>query len=278
MKPTLDFPIGAAIEACIRSKKEANRRPVYINELNRMLRSFTLGVEELPVSMVSQQDVENWLATKPWAPATRRSAMTRLSAFFSFAVRRGWIGFNPVTRLDPVIVEPKPPRIFTPDEAENYLTAVWQTAPVLLPCTVLGLYAGLRTAEIQKISWADIDLDRGFIRVDACVSKVRQRRIVPLEPKAVGLLAPLVGRRLNVPRWSQRMPRMRVALRMGWMQPSNILRATAASYLLALHQDCGKVARMLGHSPDVLLRFYADLVTPEDCAAFWNIRPTIEPP
>ena len=55
--------------------------------------------------------------------------------------------------------------------------------------------------------------------------------------------------------------------------PQDCLRHTAASYMLALRKDSGLVADRLGNSPGILLRHYRELVKPEDCLAFWSIRP-----
>jgi hypothetical protein len=53
--------------------------------------------------------------------------------------------------------------------------------------------------------------------------------------------------------------------------PHGRRRHTAASYLLALHKDAGKVANMLGNSPQILLSHYHDPVTEVDCKTFWGI-------
>ncbi len=45
----------------------------------------------------------------------------------------------------------------------------------------------------------------------------------------------------------------------------------------ALHQDAGKVVLMLGNSPAILLKHYRELVTPEECEAFWAILPKRTP-
>jgi hypothetical protein len=55
--------------------------------------------------------------------------------------------------------------------------------------------------------------------------------------------------------------------------PQDLFRHTAASYLLALHGDAGKVATMLGNSSSVLLRHYHEPVNKADCDRFWSITP-----
>lgn len=67
--------------------------------------------------------------------------------------------------------------IFTPEHIASLLTEADKT---LRPFLALGAFAGLRTAELQRLDWNEIDLDRGFITVDASKAKTRQRRLVPI--------------------------------------------------------------------------------------------------
>ena len=55
--------------------------------------------------------------------------------------------------------------------------------------------------------------------------------------------------------------------------PQDLLRHTAASYLLALHGDAGKVATMLGNSSSVLLTHYHEPVMPGIARFFGQAQP-----
>src|SRR4030095_13459315 len=67
---------------------------------------------------------------------------------------------------------------------ENDLEPGWNrryaTNQGMLPFLVLGAFAGLRTAEIQRQLWSDINLERGFIRVTAAKGNTAQKRLVPI--------------------------------------------------------------------------------------------------
>lgn len=122
--------------------------------------------------------------------------------------------------------------------------------------------------------WSCVDLNAGRLRIDAAASKTRHRRIPTLHRKAVALLIEAHQKcaRLPVSRITQRryLDRAKGLLRLNeW--PQDCMRHTAASFLLALHKDAGKVAFSLGNSASVLMRRYYNLVTDEDAEKFWTI-------
>lgn len=257
------------IEECISSKRAANLRPYYVKELNRVLRKFSSATGKA-ISELTVQDVEAWLGTFK-TPGGRNTAISRLCALFTFAFRRGYIEINPMHRIDRARRDLPVPRILTPDEALGLMAATQARCPEMLGYVSLGLYAGIRPNELTRLDWSSVDVARGLVRIDAAASKVRRRRFVHLEPLALHWVKQCARLGPVAPKQIQRR-RKRLCRKIGWPAwPHDILRHTAASYLLALHRDAGKVALMLGNSPGILLTHYHELVSPEDCARFWQI-------
>lgn len=266
--------ISRVIEDCLAAKVSANRRPSYVRSLKLYLQAFAKGRESKPIAEFDLKLLEDWFSHRKETPSSRRSNIGRLSSLFNYAWRRNFIKENPCRRLERIRIDAKPPRILTPLEARTILVYMsrhgrrrWR-----LPQVILGLFAGVRPVELTRLYWKDIDLVKGLVRIDASASKVRQRRIVPLSANALEWLRlckpndkPLGARRWK---WIGDLER---GTAIKW--DKDLLRHTAASYLLEREQDCGKVARWLGNSPDILLRFYAEIVTAQDCLAFWSIRP-----
>ena len=52
----------------------------------------------------------------------------------------------------------------------------------MIPFLVLGAFAGIRHAEIQRLEWKDIRFDDGSIEVRASKAKTASRRLVPVLP------------------------------------------------------------------------------------------------
>ena len=268
--------IGDAIEAVCTSKASANYRPAYITSLRQYLTLFARGRESQPLAAFTVDTIEGWYQERGESFNARASNTGRLSALFSFAVRRGWIGSNPCNQLEKVRIDRRPPTIVTPLQAALIIDHARRRKPHRLAFFALAMYAGVRPDELSRIRWDAVNLDDGTVTIDAAASKVRRRRIIYLEPTALLWLklARECGGKLPVAR-STRQRYLYHATRAlnleSW--PQDLLRHTAASYLLALHRDPGKVANTLGNSARILETNYKALVSAKDCAEFWSFTP-----
>lgn len=263
--------LAKAIVLLAKAKRAANLRPRYVAGLARYLRQFAKGRESASVASLTAATVAAWFDSRVESPATRASNIGRIKSLLAFATRKGWL--LPVRLdLERVRIEAKPPRILTPAEAGKLLAMTRKHAPEALPVVALGLFAGVRPEEARQLEWGALELDAGHVTVSAAASKVRQRRIVPLAAVAVEWLRLGGALPLKPSTARRRLRAVRVAL--GWPAwPQDLLRHTAASYLLAREQDAPRVALWLGNSPAILLRHYRELVSKAAAAEFWALRP-----
>lgn len=267
--------LAKVIDECIAAKIRANRRPLYVKVLRIYLTAFAAGREDMAITSITGTMIEQWFDRRREALTTRKGGMSRISTLLSFARRRSYVSINPVENMEPVTIDHRPPRILTPMEARRLLLFTRRKMPWRLTHIVLGLYAGIRPAELQRLFWRDIDMEKGIVRIDAAASKTRQRRIVPLEAKALKWLRvcpqnekPIGPRKYK---WIAKIER-----EIGIVWHRDILRHTCASYWLAKHEDVGKVARWLGNSPTILLKHYSELVGADDCRRYWRtFRPAL---
>jgi integrase len=76
--------------------------------------------------------------------------------------------------------------IFTPEQMERLM----QAAPHdLIAVLAIGGFAGLRGAEIARLSWSAVDLGRKIIELRAGQAKTASRRIVPIADNLATWLA-----------------------------------------------------------------------------------------
>jgi integrase len=261
------------IEEMLASKRGANRREIYIKSLGYFLRRFA---DKNPViSEITSANIEAWLAN--WTGVHYRwTWLNRINTLFSFALKRDYIEKNPCDKIERPTLEKRVPKILTPAEAG----AVYRACPqVSRAWVVLCLWCGLRPSEAARIQWEDINLERGTVTVR--VSKVRRFRIVTMPACAVAWLRPLVKPSGDIAPHETTRRRakhyMREALNLErW--PQDIMRHTAASYHLAMTGDAGKVATMLGNSPQILLTHYNGVATLDDAKEFFQVTPPPPPP
>ncbi len=271
-----NMAIGAAIGHLVERKTAARRRKNYVSSLRQYLGAFARGREGVPLSSIGPRDIESWFDARNEPPSGRASNLGRLSALFSHGIRQGWIDRNPCDLVERITIEHRPPAILSVGDCERLLSAA---GPDLRPWVVLGLFAGLRPTEAERLQWGAVRLTgpRPHVVVDAAASKVRRRRIVPLQPTAVAWLA-LDARPDGavVSSYSTLRRRRREAARAAgvrWSQ--DVLRHTCGSMRLAAGAHTSEVADEMGNSPRILRTHYAELVTREDAERFWAIRPCL---
>jgi site-specific recombinase XerC len=104
--------------------------------------------------------------------------MRDIRTLWSFSEKRGWATATTAKNTEPFKVIDRPPGILTPEHAAALLAESKDND--LLAFHTIGVFAGLRVAEIKALDWKDVDLAGGFIHVGAKISKTCSRRLVPI--------------------------------------------------------------------------------------------------
>lgn len=258
-------PLDAAVIDFLKVKAANGHRPAYVRSLRQYLGAFARG-RNCAVADVTPDVLRTWFDARNESPSARKSNMGRLSAFFTWASRRGYCNANPIARLDPPRLTPKAPAILTVAQCRTALEWTRANRPDCMAYLALALFAGVRPAELEH----PLPRNGHTLVIPAEAAKTRHRRIVQLHPTAVAWLD--LGGRLPMPAQTRKryLHRLRTALSLpAW--PQDVLRHTAASYLVALH-GARVAAEMLGNSETILHRHYRELVF--DAPEFWGILPT----
>lgn len=256
------------------AKRHDGRSKRYVQELGFYLHRFARDFGQKPAASIESREIDDWLRALPGSPIHRNNFRRNLSVAFGYAVDRGYIQVNPVTKTSIARVADRAPEIFSAEEAARFLEACRTVCPDILPMHAIGLFAGLRAAEIERLDWREIKLRRGHIEVTAEKSKTARRRLVPIEPNLSSWLKPFerpAGRVVPPGAVDKRRAAMGVAQLHKW--PRNGERHSYASYHLAHFRDAAKTALNMGHiSTALLFNTYRELVTPEEAAEYWAIN------
>lgn len=231
------------------------------------------------IQRVTTSDIESWLDSIKAAGRTRNNYRAALCRLFSFARSRGYLPRN--ERTDAELCMKASDQggdigIYTPTDLAGMLGGI---EAKFLPMVALGAFAGLRTAEIHRLEWQDIDMHGGHIVVGKHKAKTGQRRIVPILPALRAWLETLpIGKHGPViPRYSGDAPLLRAfrqalePLKMKMVH--NGLRHSYATYRLAADQSADQLALEMGNSPRKLFQNYRELATKAQAERWFSVMP-----
>lgn len=279
LNPTMTVP--QLTEEMLALKMSRNKSDRYVQDLRSRLGKFK---SDFPCKLVDVDTarVQKWLDGYKQADGKSISAQSYnnyravVHALFAFAEKRGYIakGTNPVESVERQTIRDRNISFFTPDQFAALLNV---SSPDFRPSLAIGGFAGLRSAEIQRLEWAAINLQRRKITLNANIAKTASRRVIDICDALAEWLSPYAGATGNV--WNgngddfvNEQRRTAKKAKMKWK--GNALRHSAASYLFAQTGDVIYVARQLGNSPSIVERHYKEIVTPEDATTWFNIRPS----
>ena len=269
----------------LESRRKAGRSSVHVRDLHSRLTKFAEAFEK-PIDAVSIPEVERFLDRLKVGGRTRLNYLRHISSLFRFAARRK---FLPRETLDDLLSIEKPQvedgaiLIFTPAELREMLAAL---RPELVGWLAVAAFTGLRSAELQRLDWSEVQLDRGFIVVPAAKAKTASRRLVPISANLRAWLEPIalasgpVTTFANMAKqiiWltdainEARTQKSTEAPRFAWKR--NALRHSFVSYRMAQIQDVAKVSLEAGNSAGMVFRNYRELVTQDQAAEWFNILP-----
>ena len=150
----------------------------YLECLGYCLRKFQDRFQT-NITEVTGPEIDVWLRGSGLAPRTRNNIRTSIHTLFEFAKGNRYLQKDH-DELDAVAVANDRDgdiEVFTPAEMIEILRCA---SDRMHPFLVLGAFAGIRHAEIQRLDWQDIHFDEGIIEIGASKAKTASRRLVPI--------------------------------------------------------------------------------------------------
>jgi integrase/recombinase XerD len=264
-----------AVQLFLATKADDNLRPRYLEDLRGRLSRFAQSFGERKIADISSAEIDQWLRDLHQAPLSRNTFHLRLHTLYEYARMRGWVETNPLAEVPRAKVVLGSPGILTVDQTARLLE---RASTDTLPYWAIGVFAGLRSGELERLEWRDIRFDEGLVEVPTTKSKTASRRFVKIRPNLAQWLASYRGRqgRICPTNLEARLRADRKAAGITkW--PVNGARHSFASYHLSAFRDVKELALELGHTrSEVTFRHYRELVTPSEAERFWKIAPVFE--
>ncbi|MCG3150167.1 MAG: Tyrosine recombinase XerC [Verrucomicrobiae bacterium] len=272
-------PTVSEIVKLLVAEAEGNkRRDRTVKDLRMRLEQFAKSFGDRQLASITREELTAWLNDPTLSARSRINYAVKVSQLYNFAIRNGWAEYNIAASIPRPTAEDAEPEIFTADQAARLLEHAAEYE--LLPYVAIGLFAGLRSAELLRLDWSAVKLAERSIIIGANVAKKRSRRVVEINDTLAAWLASCTKRKGMVVEHDQRTLYKRLtelATAAGlekWQD--NGLRHSCASYSLALTGDAVKVAYQLGNSADMIHRHYKALVTAADAKRFFELRPAAD--
>ncbi len=262
-----------AVLKFVESKMRTGMSHRHVGTVRNLLEPFYRKFSDRNLSQITVTDVEAHVARVKGSARTKNNLTATLRMFFAWAKKHGHIRQDRPTAADTLVKVREPirtPEIFTVEEMTAMMKA---TEPEMIAYMSIAAFAGIRSAEIEKLDWSAVDFQAGYIRIDWDQAKTRQRRLVAIQPNLRAWLmkvrkesGPLTPRNLR-----ERIQSIGKRAKVPWK--SNALRHSFGSYRLAELQDASKVSLEMGNSPQMLFKHYRELVTPEQARQWFGIMP-----
>ena len=262
-KATVPEVVGLLLEA----KRQDGLGDRHLRQLKSVLTRFSAAFPG-PILDVTSTDVDTWLRGLGMALSSRNSMLRFVNVLFSFALAQNFLPEGrpmATSSLKKVKVVSNDVCVFTPEQ----MTKLLHAAPAhLIPILAIGAFSGIRMAELARLDWSAVNLDRRIIEVRAGQAKTASRRVIPITDNLAAWLAPLprIGKVLHLSDLQRESAALAKAVGIEW--PRNVLRHSFISYRIAIVKSAEQVALEAGNSPSIIFKHYRELVS-EDVAEKW---------
>jgi integrase len=280
-----------AVKEMLEAKEREHASKAYMKVLKFYLNQLA-DAFHCQLRSVTTSQLGDLLRNMDCSARSKNNARQTIGAFFKYCKERGWLpkdhdGISMVPKFKEKAGDIE---IFTPQEMANFLS---YSRPEMVPFLAIGAFAGLRSAEIERLDWSEVHLAERFIEVKAAKAKTASRRIVPMTENLAKWLAPHAQMEGRV------VPFDNVNKQLGWLVEDtnaglkaaakkekkgpekvksavwrkNALRHSFISYRVADAQNVNQTALEAGNSPAVIFKHDRELVRPADAKKWFAIEP-----
>ena len=271
-------PMSQLIEPFAESRLAMGTHADYVADIRRQLKRLVEAFPGKPVNQLRTVDLDQWLGALKWHPVTKNNVRKLFVTFGNWCKRNGYLATNRPSPFDGMVIYKVPPTkigIYSPPQLASMLRITSEENPDLLPWVVCAAFTGARVAELMKLEWSQLNFERGFVEVASEKVRTKARRLVPMCDAMKVWLLPHRKKdgRIN----SYVAPNQALARLLephGIKMCDNGFRHSYISYRVATIHDTARVALEAGNSPDVIFQHYRELVSPEEAAQWFCVKPT----
>ena len=269
--------VAEAVEAFRTGKQTEGRSRLYLDDLRYRLDDFA-NAFNVEVRQLTPADVRDFMSGLRFGARSFNNHRRALQTFFRFCQAHGWLSKESdlLERVGRRKESAPDIEVFTAGEVRKLLNTATSKAAT---CVAIQAFAGVRSEELLRLTWADVERRKGFIEISAGQAKTAQRRLIPVSDNLAAWLAdaPRNGNAI----WPHSKPFLFEAMRdaaakakVRWK--ANGLRHSFITFRLAATKDVAAVALEAGSSPTMIFRHYRELATEAEATEWFGILPASE--
>jgi integrase len=239
---------------------------------------------------LSKEHLDGFIgALGDFSAKSRNHYRAAVRQFLQWAIRKDYLPathrLNEADAMRPERANTAETQIYTPGEFADLLKYADAT---LRPIIAIGGLAGLRTAELLRLDWADVWRVPGHIEITAGKAKTRQRRLVEICPALAAWLKPFhkltagklwTGHEITFQQkfveLCQQAAVKNKGKKIAVTRKTNGLRHAFCTYHFALHQNENQTAQQAGNSPAMIHAHYKGLATKADAEKWFAVKPKL---
>jgi len=282
--------LGAAVEDFIAAEEprtqstngeRAQLSPKYHYNRAIQLRRFAGSFAAYAVSDLGKHDLDSFFGSKlvsAFSSKSRNHHRAALVQFFSWCVRKDYLSagnrLNEADTMRPEHANTAEVEFYTPKEFRELLE---KGSGAMRAMIAIGGLAGLRTAELLRLDWADVWRVRGHIEVTAGKSKTRQRRLVEICPALAAWLGKFrectTGKLCTLHEITFQQHFAALCQKAKVKRKTNGLRHAFCTYHFSLHGNENLTAQQAGNAPAMIHAHYKGLATKKEAKAWFAVKP-----
>ena len=287
LRDTLDRQASSIAVAalCKRVEAEFERRlagkeisPRHAESMRETLRKFERRFGEETLSLLTAHEIKTWLSSLDLAVKTRNRHLGYVQNMLNLAKSWHLLPSNPLDEVVPFNDPAKRGRqvsVLTPEQLKKFLEAL---RPEFVPFFAISAFTGLRRAEVERLDWNEVKLDRRLIDLPFGKSKNGKRKLLEIPENLTKILSDEHVRKIFLtsrgsvlpPRPGLQIVMTEAATKAGispW--PQNVLWHSFCSYAVTL-RGLTWTAGQADHSERMLREHYLEVVDREMAERYFS--------
>jgi integrase len=254
--------------------RAASRRPLSVYEKELKFNALCEVHGATCTSGLDEAALEEWAKARGVSAGTEAAYVKSAHNLLAFFRRGGRL-------KEGAKRDEAPPVTWNVETVGKIMVTSEDEAPEIVAAFAVLFFAGLRPHEVFRLTWKQVDLEAGVIRLTGEDTKTHSMRNVEISANLRAWLKAYPGTGMLAPNRTQyRFRQEKVAKAAGldgW--PVDVARHTFATMHYNAHQNAAATMAQLGHfgNPTTFLRHYKGVqASPAEVKAFWELKPKKE--